>query len=266
MSDQEQAERGSDPFGITGKRTLITGGTAGIGLGVARHFVRAGAEVVISGRRAAGADIAESIGARFVTMDVADEASVQHGTDVAAEILGGLDVVIQNAGIGRPCGPLDQLDLGVFREILEVNLFGVVRGMRYALPHMGRGGVILVTSSPGGRQALAAPGMIGYSCSKAAVDMVIRSAGLELAAKGIRVSGVLPGLIRTEIAGEHGVDDSWLAALTASGHAQDPEAIAPVFHFLASEAGAMTQGSIVAADDGCSAGLSATVLERLMRS
>jgi NAD(P)-dependent dehydrogenase (short-subunit alcohol dehydrogenase family) len=250
-------------FSVAGKRVLVTGGTAGIGHGVARHFVAAGANVVISGRRTAGPQIAESIGARYVWMDVGDDESVERATVEAARLLGGLDVLILNAGIAKPVGPIEVLDLDEFRDVFNVNVGGVVRGLRYGVPLLSPGGVVLVTSSVGGRQALAAPGMIGYSASKAAVDMIVASAGLELAAKGIRVSGVLPGFIRTQIAAGSGHDDSWLARLTASGEAREPADMGPVFQFLASAAGAMLQSSVVAADDGCSAGLSASVLRRL---
>jgi NAD(P)-dependent dehydrogenase (short-subunit alcohol dehydrogenase family) len=249
-----------DLFSIANRRTVITGGTAGIGLGVAAHFVSAGADVVITGRRTHGAEVAESIGARFVSMDVRDDTSVEEALKEAADMMGGLDVLVLNAGIARPCGPLEELDLTVFRDVIDVNLIGVMRGLRFGLPHMHRGGVVLATSSPGGRQGLAAPGMVAYSASKAALDMVVRSAGLQLAGRGIRVAGVLPGIIRSELGGD---TVPWLARLTASGMARDPEDMAPVFHFLASDAGAMLQGSVVAADDGCSAGLSASTLVRL---
>jgi NAD(P)-dependent dehydrogenase (short-subunit alcohol dehydrogenase family) len=75
---------------------------------------------------------------------------------------------------------------------------------------------------------------------------------------------VLPGIIRTQLASDDGPDVSWLARLTATGEERDPADMAPVFHFLASDAGAMLQGSVVAADDGCTAGLSASVLVRLV--
>ncbi|HTX07396.1 MAG TPA: SDR family oxidoreductase [Solirubrobacteraceae bacterium] len=251
-------------FSIARRRTVITGGTAGIGLGVARHFVSAGADVVVTGRREQGHQRADSVGATFVRMDVRDDASVERALADAVRALGGLDILILNAGIARPCGPLEALDLDTFREVLEVNLFGVMRGLRYGLAHMERGGVVLVTSSPGGRQALAAPGTVAYSASKAALDMVVQSAGLELADRGIRVSGVIPGFINTEIAAASPSPPTWLARLTATGEARDAEAMGPVFHFLASDAGSMLQASVVAADDGCSAGLSSSVLSRLV--
>jgi NAD(P)-dependent dehydrogenase (short-subunit alcohol dehydrogenase family) len=253
-----------DIFSIANRRTVITGGTAGIGFAVAAHFVSAGAEVVITGRRAEGRQIAGSIGARFVSMDVRSDTSVERGLNEAVDILGGLDVLVLNAGVSLPAGPLEELDLAAFREVFDVNLFGVIRGIRFGLPHMQRGGVVLATSSPGGRQAIAVPGVLAYSASKAALDMVVRAAGLELAGKGIRVTGVLPGIIRTQLASDDGPDVSWLARLTATGEERDPADMAPVFHFLASDAGAMLQGSVVAADDGCTAGLSASVLVRLV--
>ena len=99
-----------DIFSIANRRTVITGGTAGIGLAVAAHFVSAGAEVVITGRRADGRQIAGSISARSVSMDVRSDASVERGLNEAVEILGGLDVLVLNAGVSLPAGPLEELD------------------------------------------------------------------------------------------------------------------------------------------------------------
>jgi NAD(P)-dependent dehydrogenase (short-subunit alcohol dehydrogenase family) len=250
-------------FSIAGRRTLITGGTAGIGLAVAAHFVSAGAHVVISGRRAEGAEIAASIGARHVAMDVRDDDSVEQGLDAAVALLGGLDVLILNAGVALSCGPVDDLDLDAFREVIDVNLIGVMRGLRFGLKHLRQGGVILATSSPAGRQPLGLPGVMAYSASKAALDLVVGAAGLQLAAKGIRITGILPGVIRSEIGGD-GPGVPWLARMTATGEERGPEAMAPVYHFLASDAGAMLQGAVVAADDGCTAGVSAPVMARIM--
>jgi NAD(P)-dependent dehydrogenase (short-subunit alcohol dehydrogenase family) len=136
--------------------------------------------------------------------------------------------------------------------------------VKFALPHMGRGGVIIATSSPGGRQATAGGVMMAYSSSKAGLDMFVHSAALDLAAHGIRVCGLLPGLTRTEIAGVDMSEESWLAALTSTGTSRPPSDLVTAYQFLASDAAHMLQGAIIAADDGCSAGLSMPVLRRLM--
>ncbi|HTX47124.1 MAG TPA: SDR family NAD(P)-dependent oxidoreductase, partial [Solirubrobacteraceae bacterium] len=141
MTGPDVSQATDELFSIQGRRTVITGGTAGIGLGVARHFVSAGAKVVITGRRERGPERAESVGASFVSMDVRDDVSVERGLESAVRLLGGLDVLILNAGVARTCGPLERLDLDAFRDVFEVNVFGVMRGLRYGLPHMEPGAV-----------------------------------------------------------------------------------------------------------------------------
>jgi NAD(P)-dependent dehydrogenase (short-subunit alcohol dehydrogenase family) len=255
----------ADPFSIAGRRVVIVGGTAGIGYGVAKHFADAGADVVISGRRADGDERAAAIGTRFVKIDVSSDVSVETGIESAVGLLGGLDVLILNAGIAFPNGSIREMDLDAFRTVVDVNLVGVLRGMKFGVRHMGAGGVILVTSSPGGRQALGMADMVSYSASKAAVDMLVQTAGLELGREGIRVTGVLPGLIRTEINGEM-IDGAgqWFALLTATGEAREPKDLGATYQFLASDAAHMLKGAIVAADDGCSAGLSGPLIDRLV--
>ena len=101
----------NDSFSIAGKRTVITGGTAGIGLGVAAHFAESGADVVITGRRESGGAIADEIGVKFARMDVSDNASVATAMDEAGGMLGGkIDVLILNAGVGPPSHTIDELD------------------------------------------------------------------------------------------------------------------------------------------------------------
>jgi NAD(P)-dependent dehydrogenase (short-subunit alcohol dehydrogenase family) len=249
----------SDPFSVRGRRTVVTGGTAGIGMGVAEHFVQAGAAVVITGRRPTGKAIAAGIGAAFVPMDVSDDDSVRDGFERAGDALGGgIDVLILNAGVDLDTGPIEALDLAAFRRVVDVNLVGVARGFRFGLAHMERGGAVIVTSSPAGR--LTAPRMGAYSASKAGVDLLTRSAALELGPRGIRVNAVLPGIVESEMTGGATSDGEWIVTLTASGLMRQPREIGGVFQFLASDAGSVLTGATIEADDGISAGLSAGLL------
>jgi len=247
-----------DAFSIADRRTVITGGTAGIGLAVARHFASAGSDVVLTGRREDGAAVASAAGGRFVAMDVSDDASVRDGLAEAVAMLGGLDVLILNAGTDLDAGTLPELDLDAFRRVVDVNLTGVARGLRFGLEHLREGGVVIVTSSPAGRVGMA--GLGAYAASKAGVDMLVRAAALELAPRGIRVTAVLPGFVESESFGGARGDVSWLAHLTAPGAIRPAADMGPVFQFLASQAAAPLHGATVQADDGMSAGLSETVL------
>jgi NAD(P)-dependent dehydrogenase (short-subunit alcohol dehydrogenase family) len=253
------SEATGTPFSIRGRRTVIAGATAGIGLSVARHFVREGARVVITGRRADGPAIAAAVGAMFVPMDVGLEGSVRAGMGAAAAHLGGgFDVMILNAGISLGVGTVDGLDLDAFRRVMEVNFFGVVHGLHHGLPHMGAGGSIIVTSSPGSRITM--PGLSAYSASKAAVDMLVRTSAIELARRGIRINSVLPGNIASEMAEGVTGDAEQVRILTVAGTVRSPDDLGPVYQFLASDASLPFSGAAVPADDGISAGYSAALV------
>jgi NAD(P)-dependent dehydrogenase (short-subunit alcohol dehydrogenase family) len=224
-------------FSVAGLRVVVTGGTAGIGAGVAGHLASEGAQVVITGRRATGPDTAATMGCRFVSMDVADDGSVRDGLRAAADWLGGgLDVLILNAGIDLEVGELAVANLDAFRQVLDVNVMGVARGLRFGAELLADGSSVIVTSSPAGRVPM--PGLGAYAASKAALDVLTRTAALELAARRIRVNAVLPGIVATEMLGGATGDGEWLTDLTAQGLMREPEHLAGVFQFLASAASA----------------------------
>lgn len=250
----------SEAFSIAGKRAVVTGGAAGIGRAIAAHFAANGAAVVIADLDPSGPEVATEIGAGLARMDVTDETSVREGLATAVDWLGGgIDVLILNAGIDLKVGVAGDLNLGAFREVMDVNFLGVVHGLAFGPQHMESGSSVLITSSPAGRLTLA--GLGAYSASKAAVDSLTRTAAIELAGRGIRVNAVLPGIARTKMQGASG-EASDLALVTATGIEREPEELAPVFHFLASDAAAPITGATVQADDGMTAGLSSHLLGR----
>lgn len=246
-------------FSIQGKRVLLTGGTAGIGQGVARHFVEHGANVIITGRRAQGADIAAEMGARFVAMDATDPAQITASIQTAGELLGGvIDVLILNAGIDLDTGEAHTLDMTSFRRIYEVNVFAVAQCLRDALPYLATGSSVILTSSPAGQ--VNAPGMGAYSSSKAAVNSLTQSFAAELAPQGIRVNAVLPGLVESEMSSGSTGEVESLRKLTLSGVVRKPVEMAGTFQYLASAASEPVTAAIVAADDGMSASISTQVM------
>ena len=253
-----------DPFAIADKNVLVTGGTAGIGLGVARHFVETGARVVITGRRKSGDDIADEIGAHFVAMDVADPGSVTRGMALAAKRLNGeIQVLILNAGVGLSAGPIDELDLDTFKQTFSVNVFGVVQGLRDGLRYMQEGASVIITSSPAG--TIFVPGNVGYNASKAAVNALTQTCALELGPKGIRVNAVIPGMVETELSlnpDDNEAETEVVRTMTATGRVRQPAEMGPIFQFLASDASAPMTGSLVACDDGLTAGFSVELLEK----
>ena len=251
----------ADTFDVSGRRVVVTGGTAGIGLAAAAHLVRCGAQVVICGRRAEGRDIAAGIGAAFVPMDVADEASVAEGFGAVAERFEALDALILNAGIDAYHGEAEAMDLEVFEQVMDVNTMGVVRAVRHGIGLVRDHGSVIVTSSPAG--SVAAPGMAAYAASKAALDHLVRVWALELGPRHVRVNAVLPGLVESEMSTGSAPDFEPIRRMTASGTVRQPPEIAPVFHFLVSDASAPLTGSLVGCHDGIPLGYSLDVMSRL---
>ena len=248
----------SDVFSVAGRRVVVTGGTAGIGLAVAAHLVDAGAEVVITGRRDSGGSIAVSIGAAFVAMDVTDSASVAEGFEAVSSRFDSLDALILNAGIDQYHGQAGELDLETFERVMDVNTMGVVRALRYGVGLVRDHGSVVVTSSPAG--SIAAPGMAAYAASKAALDHLVRVWALELGDRHVRVNAVLPGIVESEMGSESAPRIELIRRMTANGAYRRAAEMGPVFHFLVSDASATLTGSSVGCHDGISIGYSQDVL------
>ncbi len=187
---------------MTAPRTiLITGGAGGIGLGIARAFVAAGDRVVLADRDGTAAQAAAAgLGstARALALDITDETAVATAFD-ALTADGGVDVLVNNAGILSVHGAVVDLDASAYRSILDVNVVGTFAVTQAFARHriaLGNGGGTIVNlSSIGGRQPT--PGMGAYESSKAAVDSITRWAAIELAQHGIRVNAVAPGPVLT---------------------------------------------------------------------
>ena len=248
-------------FDVSGRRVVITGGTAGIGLAAAAHLAGCGAEVVICGRRPEGSQIAEGIGAGFLPMDVADEASVTESFEAVAERFGEIDALILNAGIDEYHGEVESLDLEVFARVMDVNTMGVVRALACGVRLVRDHGSVIVTSSPAG--SVAAPGMAAYAASKAALDHLVRVWALELGPRQVRVNAVLPGIVESEMNSESAPDLELIRRMTANGVFRKASEMAPVFHFLVSDASSTLTGSLVGCHDGIPLGYSHEVMARL---
>jgi NAD(P)-dependent dehydrogenase (short-subunit alcohol dehydrogenase family) len=188
---------------LSGKVAIVTGGAAGLGRSIVERFVAEGARVVIGDVNGTdGEQLAASLGSA-VAFKHADVAIPEHVADLiaaAVEEFGGLDVMVNNAGVAgtRHWDFLDD-DLADFDRVMAVNLLGVMRGSRDAARHMARhgGGSIINMSSIGGIEA--SPGVMPYGASKAAVIHFTKSAALALAQHDIRVNCIAPGHIRTAL-------------------------------------------------------------------
>ncbi len=249
-----------DVFSVQGKRIVVVGGTSGIGKAVAAHLAGAGAKVTIGGRRASGQATAQQIGAQFIAMDVADTSSVQAGFKEITNTP--IDCLILNSGINEDHGTIAELDLTVFERMIDINTLGIVRALAAGVCAIKTGGSVVVTSSPAG--SITCPGLAAYSASKAALDMLVRTWALELGPKGIRINAVLPGIVESEMAPAESPRVAAVKQMTANGVFRQPEEMAPVFQFLASDASATLTGSLVGAHDGISVGYSAEIMSHLI--
>lgn len=248
---------------LTAKNALIIGGTSGIGRTVAAAYVKAGANVIIAGRRAEGAEIADQMGARFQQMDASDEQSVADALAHLEVVVGKLDVLILNAGVGGGAPSLEETDTESLLHTFAVNTFGVFYGLKHAPKHMNDGAAIVVTGSRAGSTA-AAPGQGDYAASKAAAAYLARTAAIELAPRNIRVNVVAPGSIADTgmmfEADDTSDDARLLKTLSAFGRFGRQDEACGLYLFLGdSEQSSFITGQEILLDGGAQTGITLPV-------
>ncbi|WP_220636589.1 SDR family NAD(P)-dependent oxidoreductase [Georgfuchsia toluolica] len=252
-----------------GKIAVITGGTTGIGAATAQLLVEEGARVVICARKEPAVDSwAHKISADsmiFQKCDVAIRTEVEAVIEKAADAFGGLDILINNAGL--PClGFTPDLDPETWAQTIAVNLNAVFYACRAAIPLMKRrhGGAIVNTSSISG---LAADyGFTAYNAAKGAVNNYTKSLAIDHAKDNIRANAVCVGYVDTPMSAfiiEAGLSKTWVDNVPM-GRAGRPEEIANVLAFLASDAASFMTGSIVVADGGLMAATGQPNLPKLV--
>jgi NAD(P)-dependent dehydrogenase (short-subunit alcohol dehydrogenase family) len=247
---------------LDGRIGIITGAASGIGAACARVLSREGARLVLTDLDdAAGQRLAEQTGGVYLHHDVTDEAGWP-AVVAAAERLGGLHVLVANAGIGI-MGPAVDMSFADWRRQMAVNVDGVFLSVKYGIPAMRRsgGGSIVMLSSVAGLRGSA--GLAGYSATKGAVRLFAKSMALECAQANdrIRVNSVHPGIIDTPIwtklpPGANAPLDpqAIAAAVVPLGEAGQPEDVADGVLFLASDASRHITGSELVIDGGMTAG------------
>ena len=239
-----------------GKTALVTGGTSGIGLGIAKELARQGANVIITGRQQAKLDAAAADiggGAHAIRADASDLAQLDALYDTIRAEYGSLDILVANAGSGifAPLGSIteEQYDL-----TFNTNVKGVIFTVQKALPLMGNGGSIILIGSTSSIEP--GPGLSIYGASKAALRNLVRSWIADIKGTGVRINVISPGPVMTQSLRDflpEGQEDEIIASFEARstvGRLGEPADIAKAVVFLASDASGYINGIELFADGG----------------
>lgn len=248
---------------LDGKVAVVTGGGSGIGEAIARMFAAEGAKVVVSGRRPEPIErVAGEISGLAVEADVAKEDDVVRLFKACQDAHGRLDILVANAGVTGPFANAEDMDMAEWDETIAINVRGVILCIKHAVPMLKRqGGSIINTSSRTGLKG--SPTRSPYAASKFAVIGITQSVAFEVGVHGIRCNALCPGAVRgelmervadgrAEIEGRPVADivkASYIDA-TSLGKWVEPEEVASVALFLASDAASAITGESVVVDCG----------------
>jgi NAD(P)-dependent dehydrogenase (short-subunit alcohol dehydrogenase family) len=246
--------------GLDGKVALVTGGSRGIGRAIALAFADAGADLVLAARGPEALDKAareiEERGRRALAVptDVADVAQVDALVERTLSELGGIDVLVNNAGAAPFFSTIETVRPEGFEKYFRVNFLSAVYCTRAAGPHLiarGRGASVINVTSVAA--FVASPGLTYYSTAKAAVVNLTRTVAREWAGHGVRVNAVAPGWVETELNEDARRDRSFYETVRSSiplGRWGRAEEVATVARFLASDEASFMTGSVVVVDGG----------------
>jgi NAD(P)-dependent dehydrogenase (short-subunit alcohol dehydrogenase family) len=244
---------------LEGKVAVITGAGSGMGRASSQVFVREGARVLAADISGGQDKTAEALGDAVVSchVDVADEASVEAMFARAIEAFGQVDAVLNVAGIGS-ASPLADTTLDEYERIMSINLKGVMLGTKHGIRTMlpTGGGVILNWSSTGGMNGSRMPTGV-YSASKAGVISFTKAAAIEYGTQGIRANAICPGFIETEMSGGKGAAERFPGLVQGSAlqRGGQPEEVAELASFLASDRATYLTGAVIPIDGGSTCSL-----------
>lgn len=244
---------------LSGKRVLLTGGVANIGLAILEAFVAEGATVsVVDIDSARGADVEKRFGerVRFIKADISREDEIEAAISRSVDWMGGLDTLCLNAGI-QLSGKLEEFTTSNWDKVFAINVRANFIFARESVKHLRaakKASIVMMSSLAGKRGA---PGLLSYSSSKAAVIGLTTTLALELARDGIRVNAVCPGWIDTpfnqpaiEYLGGRDKQESLVPILIPLGRQASPEEVAPLFVYLASDEASYVTAQAINVDGG----------------
>jgi glucose 1-dehydrogenase len=241
---------------LQGSRILVTGAANGLGLACATRFIAEGARVLLADIDTAnGAAAAATLGenAAVIACDVASRADIDAAISACVARWGGIDVLVNNAGIA-PRGDILTTDEDLFDRVLAINLKAAFHAIQLAAPHMIQAGKGVVINMSSVNAVLTIPTLLAYNVAKGGLNQLTRNTAVALAPHGIRVCGIGPGTILTDLAKQAVLSDDdarrMILSRTPLGRAGEPAEIAAIAAFLASNDASYITGETIYADGG----------------
>lgn len=240
---------------LVGKRALVTGGSRGIGAAIALALAENGADVALTFQHSADqarqvvASI-EKLGRRGIAIeaDIGDPVAIRRSVGDAVGVLGGLDILVNNAAIAR-YSTIADFKLADIDALLAVNVRGPILATQAAIPHLGAGGRVITIGSAGADRIVGAPGTV-YYMTKSALQSLTRGLAQELGSRDITANLVQPGSTDTEMNPADGESAEYQRSLTPLGRFAEPADIAAAVVFLASPGARHVTGTVLTVDGG----------------
>lgn len=253
-------------FLLEGKVAVVTGAGSGLGLATVKRFADAGAKVVMGDIVPETQQTADELGCLFVRTDVSRESDVENLMKSAVEHYGRLDIVVNNAGIICPEERLENANPDTYQRLFNVNVMGVVFGIKYGQKYMNDGGAILNTASNSANGDYSGYGP--YIMSKISIVGLTKVAAIELAPRNIRVNCICPNTIDTPMAYVDGCETELNAMKIQTPLARmcKPEEAAALYHFLASDDCRYITGEDIYIDGGLKAGPAEQLIDAILAS